>query len=220
MGLRSCALSATLFALSVLRCSETADAVNCSRASGPEEKNATPKFLCSVTVDVLATNCSTQVKETLVFPHTTGRDATRDVVVLSSAGERIENVHVARNGAPIDSTIESRSDTEVRVTIPTEQNADPVAVSIDYEIAGGVLRFTESCVDNVEPDPSLSVIRWTAGQWDKEFDSLEVMFRTSGSEEMKLIGGVGAGLELGHVGWQRDIVGEGPKCGPRRNGGC
>lgn len=169
--------------LALLLVAHTSDAQSfqCQRSTSSKQKQKSPPFLCSVTVlFVRLNNCSARITEEFVFPHTTGRDAFRDIPQWKSL-QGVSNVTLLRNGEqlPVRYGIVDNNANEVRVMLPTQKDSSPVKFELSYNLMNAVMRWTQSCTSDEEAVGDRNIMRWRSGKWDKTFDVLKISFLTN-----------------------------------------
>lgn len=112
----------------------------CTRQS--DDNFSTPNFLCSYQVNVTRmTGCSTQVVESMVFPHNSGSPWWRDVPLLKGQSINATSISVRREGRATNFTFHK----DDRITVQSPQNNDPVKFDLSYTIINGVTRYIGGC---------------------------------------------------------------------------
>lgn len=176
--------TAQLVSLLFLSCAAVKPVLSqCARQS--EDKYSTPKFLSSYQANITRlTGCSTQVVESIEFPHNCGDPWRRDIQVI--AGQRVNDTSILmkREGRPMNVTFGEN----YRIAVPAPQSDEPVRFDLSYTMLDGVTKYPGRCDfgndDGVDDSGALDYARfnllaWGLGEWEQEEDSLNVSVDTS-----------------------------------------
>ncbi|PXF45779.1 hypothetical protein BWQ96_04446 [Gracilariopsis chorda] len=173
-----------LIIYSFLTSAYAANSPECKSETNDKSKSVT--FLCAVNVTFLRQlDCSADITEQYVFPHTTGRDFERGISAINEV-QKVTDIYVHRDGKNIThSFAKAESDNEVRISVPTVKSAEPAVFHISYRLSNAVFKFSRSC-KNLDAKPkqgeNANIMRWRSGEWDKSFNTLSVSFLNNNSK--------------------------------------
>lgn len=163
----------------------------CKRPS--TEKNIPATFLCFYNTSIYRkSDCSIFITEDILFPHTSGNSAFRDIPLRFGTEQTISNLSVSVNGASVDFEVQENSkDGLYKVIMSTQQTYDPQCFRLSYFVQNGVMRYTDECGSGYQ-NPDLNVIRWSTGKWDKVIDVVRVTFVSEiKNTKFQIVNGIG-----------------------------
>lgn len=154
---------------------------DCQCARNSTDTSISPTFLCAFNVTIKRLpECSTQVKETIVFPHNTGSTWYHNVPFNSGGNIKQDSIVVRREENTTAYLFDAR---QRKITVPTSKSELPVKYEIIYQVedsitklVGGDCKFSNF---NLSNDGPRNYLLWSLGSWDKTVDALNVRFSTN-----------------------------------------
>lgn len=99
-------------------------------------------FICTYEVTIRRLkDCSTQVIETILFPHTNGNLLWRDVVLFQGQSMNTSSISVKTKGTSVKFIFTENN----RINVPSNQTDHPVEFEFSYIVLNGVRKYTGGC---------------------------------------------------------------------------
>ncbi len=145
------------------------------------DKEDYPNFVCYLSVLVqqnAGKPCDVTVTETIVVPHTSGKNFRRSIY-LEDSKMKISGVDTVVHGVPSNHTTTLQGSQYI-ISVETVLNKSPRTIKISYMIDNGIKNVPDdSRCSNVRVNSS--AFTWGFNEWDQTIDELKFRFRSAGS---------------------------------------